>query len=91
MATRLDWQSDGSLVQPQREGGKSALLKVDPATWTKTSLLAADALQAALVTAGAPVEAAKTALSSGMFIWNEPRTAFLVKVDGVHYLLDLAT
>lgn len=81
-ATRLDWAPDGSLIQTRREGDQVTLLRMDPKQWISTALLKADALQAALVAAGATDAAARSALGRGSFTWTKDHGAFLVSVAG---------
>lgn len=56
---RLEWMSDGALVETQIEKGAVTLLKVNPSNWIKTSLLPSDLLIQVLIKAGANEASAK--------------------------------
>lgn len=86
---RLEWAPDGSLIQTRREGDQVTLLRIDPKLWESTALLKADALQAALVAAGAEAAAARTALGRGIFTWTKDHAAFLITVAGDLFRIDL--
>jgi dipeptidyl-peptidase-4 len=88
-STRLQWASDGTLVEAKVEKGSVALLRVDPRTWEKSPLLDADKLRSALVAAGASEDAAKGALGRGQFTWRDDRGALLLDIDEDLYLVDL--
>jgi dipeptidyl-peptidase-4 len=87
--TRLEWLPDGALLQAKRTGEQLALLRVDPASWESKPLLDASRLESALIAAGAPETAAKTALGRGAFIWNESHQAFLLMVAEDLFLVDV--
>ncbi len=89
--TRLEWLPDGALLQTRREGEQVTLLRVDPGTWAARSLVDPVRLLAALVTAGLPETEARPALGRGGYIWNEPRTAFLLEAGEQLFLLELKT
>ncbi len=89
--TRLQWASDGTLVEAKVEKGAVSLLRVDPRSWEKTPLLDADKLRGALVAAGAKEESAKAALSRGQFTWREDCGALLLDIEEDLYLVELKT
>ncbi len=88
-ATRLEWLPDGALLQTRREGTKVSLLRIDPMTWEAKPLFESDRLQTALLSAGAPEAATRTALERGSFTWSVDRSAFLLQVADDLFLVDL--
>jgi dipeptidyl-peptidase 4 len=87
--TQLEWLPDGALLESRREGGRLALTRVDPATWSSRPLLDGDRIRTALVAAGAAEGDARTALGNGTLTWNEEHSAFLVEATGRLFLVDL--
>lgn len=87
--TRLEWLPDGALLETRREGELLTLLRVEPATWTTKPLMEAERLLAALTSAGASDGSAKAALARGSLIWNQARSAFLLRAGDDHYLVDV--
>lgn len=86
---RLEWMSDGALVETQIEKGAVTLLKVNPSTWIKTSLLPSDLLIQVLIKAGANEASAKKSLARAQFTWDQARNGFLIVIDENLFYVDL--
>ncbi len=85
------WLPDGGLLETRvdRAQGGVTLTRLDPKTLESRPLLDLGASVKALVGAGAPEEAAKSALGRGALTWNADQSAFLIRVQEDLFLVDL--
>lgn len=86
---RLEWASDGALIETKIDKGKVSLLAVDPTTGNKTPLLDTEKLLGLLVGAGANQVSAEKTLARSQFQWNKTRTAFLITIEKNLYYVNL--